>query len=118
MQTKSKNLAWWIHFGVLAAMAAVLVVASWNVWFPPPEKTWNLEALGVAIMTCVLLFYALVTTLIMLWAARFRWSPLIIHGSAITLYGLLLYAKQQDRQEREARYQAEHADEIRRDKRR
>jgi hypothetical protein len=119
--TSHSRLAWRLHLGVLGALAVAFGAYVWHVSFKPPETgslDLALDRLGIAIGLFVLPTYAAVTSAIMLWACRWRWSPVVIHGAVALALWVNQAHKEAARAERDARYRAEHADEIREDEER
>lgn len=82
MTPSSRSLrgAWAIHAAVLLTLATLYIVASWDTWFAPPDRSWHVERLGEALLMALLLGYACVTTAVMPWVGRRLYGPVVMHG--------------------------------------
>lgn len=76
----TSSAAWWIHAGVLAALAVWHVVTFWRFWTGGASFG---ESLGGAILIVVIGAHAAVTTVLMVFLRRRWWTPLILHGLGI-----------------------------------
>lgn len=89
--------AWWIHGLVLAGMSVVYLVVTWEAWFPPPNRGWNLDGLGAVLFFMMLSIYAFVSTLIVAVALQRRpLGVVILHVLAIAGYAVAMWFDSED----------------------
>jgi len=92
--------AWQIHGVVLAALVVLYIGVFWDHYTGPPRGGFDLTGFAAAILLVVLIGYALISSVLMLWVGRRVWGPLVMHGLALAGYAASLAAEKQENDER------------------
>jgi hypothetical protein len=85
MSTALKN--WCIHGAVLGLDALGLILLA----IGQSDRRDPLAGVGTGIMMLIAVAYAVVTSGVMLIAARWRFGALVLHGSSLMLFALAFF---------------------------
>src|SRR4051812_7134212 len=92
--------AWQIHGLVLVAMGVFYLCVTWEAWFPPPNRGWNLDGLGAVLFLMMLSIYAFVSTLVVAVALQRRpLGVVILHLLGVAGYAVAMWFDAEDSRE-------------------
>ena len=116
----ARRWAWRLHYAIVGTVIVSYAIVYREVLFGAQAPTtrssggWEIlrgivggfERMGIVVMMVVLIVYALVSSVVMIWAARRAWVPIVLHGVVFGGVGASEMHQRAARQEEEAAYRA------------
>lgn len=93
--------SWKIHGLALGAFGALYLAVLWGIWTSPPRGL-DLRGFASGVLLMLLLGYAVVSSVLMIWVGRRTWGPAVMHTLALAGLAVALLMDQQDIDRREA----------------